>query len=88
MDWKLFLTVLSTVFIAELGDKTQLATFSYATGGKPWVVFAASSVALILASAMGVFFAQGIAQLISPETLKKVAAGLFIGIGMWMFWRG
>jgi putative Ca2+/H+ antiporter (TMEM165/GDT1 family) len=56
MDWKVFATVFGTVFLAELGDKTQLATMLFAsksTGGL-WMVFSAAAAALVLTTAIGV----------------------------------
>lgn len=56
MDWKVFLTIFGAVFIAELGDKTQLATMLFATDKEvsKYTVFFAASAALIVASALGV----------------------------------
>jgi putative Ca2+/H+ antiporter (TMEM165/GDT1 family) len=56
MDWKLLFTVFFTIFIAEIGDKTQLATLLYASGVEvsKVTVFFGASVALILTSALGV----------------------------------
>ncbi len=56
MDLKLFLTIFGSIFLAELGDKTQLATLLFASGAETpkWLVFAASASALVLTSALGV----------------------------------
>ena len=71
MDPKLFATVFSTVLIAELGDKTQLATMLYASdaSNSRLTVFVASALALIVASALGVLAGSLVAQWVSPGTL-------------------
>lgn len=83
--WKTFFTVLTTVFLAEVGDKTQMATMLFAAEGKnsKWVVFAAASLALIAAAAIGVLVGGVIERFISPRTLKIVAGIGFILIGIW-----
>ena len=54
MDWKIFITIFASVFVAELGDKTQLATMLFATDKEvsKYTVFFAASAALIVASAL------------------------------------
>ncbi|NCC25744.1 MAG: TMEM165/GDT1 family protein, partial [Deltaproteobacteria bacterium] len=72
MDWKLLGTTFLTLFLAELGDKTQLACVMLAAKTeKPWTVFLGSSLALVLVSLIGVMFAQAICQFVSPEIIKK-----------------
>ena len=70
MDLKLFATVFSTIFIAELGDKTQLATVLYASDAAhpKFTVFAASATALILTSALGVLAGSFVAEHVNPKT--------------------
>lgn len=82
---KAFATVFVTVFLAEIGDKTQLATMLFAAEAKTtrWVVFAGSALALILAAAIGVLVGAQIERFISPRTLKIVAGVGFIAIGLW-----
>lgn len=82
---KAFATVFVTVFLAEIGDKTQLATMLFAADAKTtkWVVFAGSALALILAAAIGVLVGAQIERFISPRTLKIVAGVGFIAIGIW-----
>ena len=88
MDWKLFLATFGAVFLAELGDKTQLATMALAGDSKkPWVVFAAASLALISAAGLGAA-AGGLLGKWVPETwVRRVAALLFIGAGVWLLLR-
>ena len=82
---KAFLSVFITVFLAEIGDKTQLATMLFASEAKTskWVVFAGSAIALVLAAAIGVLVGAQIERFISPRTLKIVAGTGFIAIGIW-----
>lgn len=86
---KAFFSVFVTVFLAEIGDKTQLATMLFAAEAKSskWVVFAGSAIALVLAAAIGVLVGAQIERFVSPRTLK-IAAGLgFIVIGIWTIAR-
>lgn len=86
MDWKLLATTFGTLFVAELGDKTQLACMLMtAKTQKPWTVFLGSSLALVLVSFLGVMFAQFICQYISPNIIKKIAAVAFIVMGGLIF---
>jgi putative Ca2+/H+ antiporter (TMEM165/GDT1 family) len=83
--WKTFFTVFFTVFVAEIGDKTQLATMLFASEAKvsKWVIFAGSALALTLAAAIGVIVGAQLERLVSPRTLKVVAGAGFIVIGLW-----
>lgn len=86
MDWKLFFATFGTILFAELGDKTQLACMLMtADSRKPWTVFAASALALTLASLLGVVFANIVCQYLDPAVIKKVAAVGFIAIGLLIF---
>jgi len=89
LDWKLLLTVFATVFIAELGDKTQLATLLFAADKdtSKWLVFAGASLALIATSAIGVLAGGFIARYVGEHTLQLVAGIGFIAIGVWTLWR-
>lgn len=83
--WKIFFTVFFTVFVAEIGDKTQLATMLFAAEAKTskWVIFVAASVALTLAAGIGVLVGAQLERFISPRTLRLVAGIGFIAIGLW-----
>ena len=86
MDWKVFLATFGTIFLAELGDKTQLATIMMTSETKlPLSVFIGASLALCLVTLAGVLFGEGLIALIPQNILKKVAALAFITIGVWMF---
>jgi putative Ca2+/H+ antiporter (TMEM165/GDT1 family) len=85
MDWKLFLTTFFAIFVAELGDKTQLATFCFASDAKSrWTVFFAASAALVSTSAIAVLFADMLRRFVSPDLIRWIAGGLFIAIGLWI----
>lgn len=90
MDWKLLATVFGSVFVAELGDKTQLATLLYSSQAQnpKWTVFVASASALVLTSAIGVLAGGWVSQHVSPRVLQWVAGVGFIAIGAWMLWNG
>lgn len=82
MDWKLFASTFVAIFVAEIGDKTQLATLSLAAGGSSrWVVFAGSAAALVAASAIAVVAGEALARTIPPVWLKRGAGVLFIVLG-------
>lgn len=85
MNPKLFAIVFATVFVAELGDKTQLATLLYAAEAKnpKLTIFAASATALVLSSAIGVLAGSLVAQHVSSKMLSYVAGAGFIAIGVW-----
>lgn len=85
MDWKLMASTFALVFLAELGDKTQLAAFSIAAKSrKPWEVFAAASTALVVVTALGVAFGDVIRRVVPEKAMAIVSAVLFIGIGVWL----
>jgi putative Ca2+/H+ antiporter (TMEM165/GDT1 family) len=85
MDMKLLLTVAGTVFLAELGDKTQLATLAFASKspGGLLTIFIGASLALILTSAIGVLAGGLVAQYVNPKYLAYAAGIGFIAIGVW-----
>jgi putative Ca2+/H+ antiporter (TMEM165/GDT1 family) len=86
MDWKIFLTTFGTIFLAELGDKTQLAAIMMTSKTKlPWAVFTGASLALCLVTLVGVLFGEGLIAVVPEHVLKKGAALAFIAIGLWMF---
>lgn len=89
MDWKIMLTVFATVFVAELGDKTQLATMLFASDQEVsgWTVFIAASLALVLTSALGVVAGTLLSNWINPKTLGVLAGVAFIVIGMFTLIR-
>ncbi len=85
MDLKLLATVFGTVFLAELGDKTQLATLLFAAKSPAglWTVFIGASLALVLASAIGVLAGDLVARFVDPRYLSYAAGVGFIAVGIW-----
>jgi putative Ca2+/H+ antiporter (TMEM165/GDT1 family) len=81
----MFATVFGTVFLAELGDKTQLATLLFASRSAAalWTIFFAASAALVLASAIGVAAGAVVAQYVNTKYLSYAAGVGFIAIGIW-----
>jgi putative Ca2+/H+ antiporter (TMEM165/GDT1 family) len=86
---KIFFTVFFTVFLAEMGDKTQLATMLFAAEAKTgkWVIFLGSALALTCAAGIGVLVGAELERFISPRTLKLVAGVGFVAIGIWTMLR-
>lgn len=89
MDPKLFATVFATVFVAELGDKTQLATLLYAADAAhpKLTVFVAASLALVATSALGVLAGSLLSSQLDPRVLRWVAGLGFVAIGLWTLVR-
>jgi putative Ca2+/H+ antiporter (TMEM165/GDT1 family) len=89
MDFKVLATVFASIFLAELGDKTQLATLLFAAEAQvsKLTVFVAASAALIVATGIGVLAGGLVSQYVSPASLKYVAGAGFIAIGIWTLAR-
>jgi putative Ca2+/H+ antiporter (TMEM165/GDT1 family) len=83
MDWRVFGLVFVSVFIAELGDKTQLATMLFATDKEisKLTIFLAASAALIVASGLGVLAGSLLSEYINEKYLHYIAGVGFIAIG-------
>ena len=80
---KASLTVFAALFLAELGDKTQLAVISFTAGGMSrWAVFAGASVALIASTGLAVLVGEGLLRVVRPEYLQLAAAALFLIVGV------
>ena len=88
MNWKLITLAFGLLFLAELGDKTQLAVFTLVAQYKdPWSVFLGASVALILVTLLGAFFGHLVTRYV-PTVYLQVGAGLlFFGIGAAILWQ-
>lgn len=88
MKIELFLTVFTTVFLAEMADKTQLATLVFAAEGhSKWTVFFGASLALVASSAIGVLAGAALSQWLNPKALNWAAGLAFIAIGVWTLAR-
>src|SRR5262245_43002162 len=84
MDLKLMATTFATVFLAELGDKTQLATLTFAAEGRSrWPVFLGASAALVLSTAIASLAGEAVARVVPVHWLKRIAGAAFIAIGVW-----
>jgi len=81
--------VFAAVFIAELGDKTQLATMLFAADKdvSKWAVFIGASLALILASGLGVLAGSLLSDVLSEKALNTIAGLGFVAIGLWTLLR-
>ena len=85
MEWKTFFTAFGVLFLAELGDKTQLAIITMTADTRsPLSVFVGASVALVLVSLLGVIFGSLLGQYIPTEWLQRIVAVGFIVIGVLM----
>lgn len=85
MDWKLLMTVFGTIFLAELGDKTQLAAITLtATTKQPVSVFLGASAALVIVSLVGVVLGAALSEVIPLALVRKLGAAAFVLIGVAM----
>lgn len=83
MDWRVFLTTFGVIFLAEMGDKTQLAAMTMSAQTKnPWAVFIGSALALVAVSAIGVLVGSVIGNYVPLIWIKRAAAVAFIVIGV------
>jgi putative Ca2+/H+ antiporter (TMEM165/GDT1 family) len=82
-----FATTFVTIFLAEIGDKTQLSTLLIsAESHAPWVVFLGSAAALITTSLLGVLLGSWISSRLSPKTVEKAAGVMLLFISVMLFW--
>ncbi|HEX9962538.1 MAG TPA: TMEM165/GDT1 family protein [Pyrinomonadaceae bacterium] len=85
MDWKIFATAFLTLFLAELGDKTQLAVITMTADTNSKIsVFLGASLALIAVTLLAVLFGGILSQYIPTEWLQRIVAAAFIIIGVLM----
>jgi putative Ca2+/H+ antiporter (TMEM165/GDT1 family) len=89
MDIKLMLTTFGMVFLAELGDKTQLATFCLSADcgeSSKLPVFIGSAGALVLSSFIAVMLGEAVSRFIPPNYIKIAAGIFFVIVGIWMLY--
>jgi putative Ca2+/H+ antiporter (TMEM165/GDT1 family) len=85
MDWRVLLTTFGVIFLAEMGDKTQLAAMTIsAQTRRPWAVLIGSSLALVCVSALGVAVGSVLGHYLPLDWIKRIAAIAFIIIGVLM----
>jgi len=83
MDWRVMLTTFGIIFLAEMGDKTQLAAMTMAADKKrPWEVFLGASLALVAVSAVGILVGTALGHYLPLDWIKRVAGASFIVIGI------
>lgn len=84
---RVFVSTFITIFLAELGDKTQVTTLLMsAQADAPWVVFLGAGSALVATSLIGVLVGQWLARRLSPQTLDTAAGAVLLGITLWLLW--
>lgn len=85
--WNVFLSTFITIFLAEMGDKTQLATLLItAQSGSPWIVFAGAALALIATSLLGVLLGMWLAKRLAAR-IQEIAVGtLLIIVSVGLLW--
>ena len=87
MDWKVFGTAFLTLFLAELGDKTQLAVMTMSAKSESKLsIFLGASLALILVTLLGVLVGGILSEYVPTEWLQRIVAVAFIIIGVLMLW--
>jgi Ca2+/H+ antiporter, TMEM165/GDT1 family len=89
---RLFFSTFALIFLAELGDKTQLATLAIASDARqplaPWVVFAGSALALTATSAIAVAGGGFVARNVPPHLIRWISGCLFLAAGIWTIFKG
>jgi len=84
INWQVLGSAFVMIFLAELGDKTQLSTFAFASQSKsPLSVFLGASLALVLSSLIGVALGGLIGKFVPERVMKGLAAIVFLGFGVW-----
>lgn len=85
MDWKLLGATFVTIFLAEIGDKTQFAAFAISAQSKSTLsVLVGAVLALALAAVIGVLLGSMLGKFVDPVRMKYISGGLFILMGLWI----
>jgi len=85
VDWRILVSTFGAIFLAEIGDKTQLATITLAAStGRPLAVFAGAALALATVSGLGVVLGGGFSAYLPLMWIKRAAACIFVTIGLLM----
>ncbi len=85
--WRVFGSTFVTIFLAELGDKTQVTTLLMsAQSQSPWIVFLGAGTALVTTSLLGVLLGQWLARRVSPATLDTAGGAMLLGITVCLLW--
>jgi len=85
MEWKIFASTFITIFLAEMGDKTQFAALAASSQTKSTLtVMVAVVSALSLAGVLGVLFGRYLGELLNPQTMRYVSGVLFLLVGIWV----
>ena len=89
MNWNVTWTTFAAIFLAEMGDKTQLAVITLsASTEKPLSVFLGASLALALVTAAGALLGGQVTRWIPEALINRIAAVVFVGIGVWTWFKG
>jgi putative Ca2+/H+ antiporter (TMEM165/GDT1 family) len=84
IDLQVFISAFAMIFLAELGDKTQISTFAFASGARsPLSVFLGAALALVCTTFIGVVAGGALGRFVPARILKFVAAAVFLGFGVW-----
>jgi putative Ca2+/H+ antiporter (TMEM165/GDT1 family) len=86
IDVQVFLSAFVMIFLAELGDKTQLSTFAFASGSaSPLSVFLGAALALVCTTFLGVVLGGVLGRFVPARLMKVMVAFVFLGFGVWTF---
>jgi putative Ca2+/H+ antiporter (TMEM165/GDT1 family) len=88
INWQVLAAAFSTLLIAEMGDKTQLAVFTLTADSQaPFSVFVGASLALCAVTLIGVLFGGVVTRFVPPVYLRLGAGFMFVGIGFYTLWE-